>query len=102
MSAKAFVQQSDAYTVDAQDILRLPINTDEKGYPVSFGRMDRLDSDDNGYTMLLANNLNNSDPVIFKGIDAGLLDKYCDVFCDILNRTYGKEGYGFKSVRHIS
>ena len=34
MSAKAFVQQSDAYTVDARDILRLPINTDEKGYPV--------------------------------------------------------------------
>ena len=101
MSAKAFVQQSDAYTVDARDILRLPINTDEKGYPVSFGQMDRLDCMIIEDTMLLANNLNNSDPVIFKGIDAGLLDKYCDVFCDILNRTYGKEGYGFKSVRQI-
>jgi hypothetical protein len=100
-SSKTFVQQGDAYTIDAQDILRLPINIDEKGHPVPFeeiGNLEQIILDD---TSLLADNLNNSDVVIFKEIKIEFIYCYSKVFCEILNLTYQKGEYKFKPVRQI-
>lgn len=101
MSPKVFVQQSDAYTIDAQDILRMPINIDDNGYPIPFEMSNSLDNIVIEDTTLLSDNLNNSDSVIFKGINSTVLKNYCKLFCDILNFVYGKEEYRFIPVREI-
>jgi hypothetical protein len=100
-SSKTFVQQSDAYTIDAQDILRLPINVDEKGHPVLFEKIGSFEQMVLEDTSLLADNLNNSDSVIFKGINTKSICCYSKVFCEILNLTYQKGEYEFKPVRQI-
>ena len=100
-SSKAFVQQSDAYSIDAQDIMRLPINTDQSNYPILFEPMSNFDMVVMEDTTFLADNLNNSNSQIFKAINPDILFEYSEAFCEILNLAYENSNYLFISKRLI-
>lgn len=100
-SPKIFIQQSNSYTIDGNDILSLPINIDNEGYPIPFKQMDGIEKSVIEDTLLLSDNLNNSSSVIFNKINPNLLSNYCDAFCEILNLTYEDGEYKFRAIRQI-
>lgn len=100
-SPKVCVQQSDSYTIDANDVLNLPVNIDDNGHPVPFEPMSKIEKAVMEDTILLSENLNNSSSVIYNKISPTLLAEYCDTFCEILNLTYEEVEYKFLPVRLI-
>jgi hypothetical protein len=100
-SPKIYIQQSDSYTIDGNDILSLPINTDEEGNPISFEPMSNIEKVIMEDTALLSDNLNNPDSSIFKKIDTNTLFEYSEAFCEVLNLTYETNGYKFISTQQI-
>ncbi len=62
------------------------------------GNFEQVVLDD---TSLLADNINNSDSIIFKEINTESIYRYSEAFCEIINLTYEKSGYKFKPVRQI-
>lgn len=100
-SPKIFIQQNNSYTIDGNDILNLPINTDNEGYPIPFKQMDKIEQSVIEESLLLSDNLNNSSSVIFDKINPKLLSNYCDAFCEILNLIYENGTYKFRSIRQI-
>lgn len=100
-SPKIYIQQSDSYTIDGNDILNLPINTDKNGNLISFEQMGNVEKVVMEDTSFLSGNLNNPESLIFKKIDTNVLHKYSEAFCEILNLTYEVNGYKFKPIRQL-
>ncbi|GHT35615.1 type I endonuclease-methyltransferase fusion protein [Bacteroidia bacterium] len=100
-SPKIYIQQSDSYTIDGNDILSLPINIDEEGNPISFEPMSNIEKVIMEDTALLSDNLNDPDSSIFKKIDTNALFEYSEAFCEVLNLTYKTNGYKFISTQQI-
>ncbi len=100
-SSKVFIQQGNAYSIDAQDILRLPINLNKDGEPILFEEDSYFEKVIIEDASLWAENLNKSDSVIFKGIDYNTIHEYGKAFCEIINLTYEKGDYKFKPIRQI-
>lgn len=100
-SPKIYIQQSESYTIDGNDILSLPINIDEEGNPIPFEPMNNIEKVIMEDTALLSNNINDIDSPIFKRIDANVLFKYSKAFCEILNLAYKTNGCKFIPIRQI-
>jgi hypothetical protein len=100
-SPKIFIQQSDSYSIDGNDILNLPVNTDMNGNLIPFEQMSNIEKVVMEDTSFLSDSLNSSESLIFNKIDADILSGYSEAFCEILNLTYRKDGYEFKSVKQI-
>lgn len=100
-SPKIYIQQSDSYTVDGNDILNLPINTDKDGNPISFMNMDEIEKVVMEDTTFFSDNINNSESEIFKKIDESTISLYGKAFCEILNLTYKSGEYKFSLVRQL-
>lgn len=100
-SPKIYIQQSDSYTIDGNDILNLPINTDKEGNPILFEPMSKIEKVVMEDTTLLSDNLNNPESSIFKKIDTDALFQYGEAFCEVLNFVYETGGYKFISTQQI-
>ena len=100
-SPKIYIQQSNSYTIDGNDILNLPINTDKAGNPVAFSPLNSIEKVVMEDVSFLSENLNNSESLIFKKIDARILPKYGEAFCEVLNRTYETGEYKFRPIRQL-
>lgn len=100
-SPKIYIQQSDSYTVDGNDILNLPINTDKDGNPIPFMNMNEMEKVVMEDTTFLSENLNNSESKIFKKVDANVMPLYGEAFCEVLNLTYKSGEYKFRLVRQL-
>lgn len=102
-SPKIFIQQSNSYTVDGNDILNLPINTDKNGDLMPYEEMNIMDKAIMDDTNLLADNINNYESPIYNPIvsNSEILFEYSNAFCDILNMTYETGEYKFITSRQI-
>jgi hypothetical protein len=101
LSPKTFVQQGGGYSINRQDILNLPINTDDEMNIIPFQLTDHFDTIVIEDTELIAESLNKTCSVIFNSIDKNILSKYAEAFCEILNFTYETGKYKFKPIRQI-
>lgn len=100
-SPKIYIQQSDSYTIDGNDILNLPINTDSNGNIIPFEPMSNIERVVMEDTFLLSDNLNNPESLIFKKIDTDTLHQYCEAFCEVLNFTYETGEYKFRPILQV-
>lgn len=100
-SPKIYIQQSNSYTIDGNDILNLPINTDQDGTPIPFEQMGYIEQSVMEDTLLLSENLNNSSSIIYNKISPDILSSYSNAFCEILNLTYEEGKYKFLPIRQI-
>ena len=101
LSPKTFIQQGGGYSINRQDILNLPIDIDSEGNIVPFVLASHFENIIVEDTELIAENLNKTNSVIFNSINKSALSEYSEAFCEILNFTYKKEEYEFKSIRQV-
>ncbi len=101
LSPKTFVQQGGGYSINRQDILNLPIDIDKNGNISPFVLTNHFDNIVISETQLIAEDLNKTNSIIFKTIDKKILSEYSTAFCEILNLTYQKGKYEFKTIRKI-
>lgn len=100
-SSKIFIQQSGEFTIDSQDILKLPINTDEFGNPIPFEPVSQIEKAVFEDTEMMAQSLNKTTGPIFEDVSSDELKQYCIAFCEILNFVYKNGDYLFRPVRCI-
>lgn len=101
LSPKTFVQQGGGYSINRQDILNLPIDIDKEGNIIPFtqtGHFDNIVIED---IVLIAENLNKTNSIIFNSVSMEILSEYSEAFGEILNLIYKKGKYEFKPVRQI-
>ncbi|MBU7571234.1 MAG: N-6 DNA methylase, partial [Flavobacterium sp.] len=101
LSPKAYIQQGGGYSINLQDITKLPINLDSNGCIIPFPSFDLQEKILIEETELIASSLNKSNALIFKATDGSILEKYANTFCEILNFTYEKKDYKFRPVRQV-
>lgn len=98
---KIFVQQDDAYSIEARDIMKLPINLDSEGQPIPFPSMDSIKQAVIEDTELRIKYLNDIDSPLFEPVDKEAIDAFNEFFCRMMNYTYEKEGMKFRPIRRI-
>lgn len=100
-SSKTFVQQAGSFSVDANDILKLPINIDEKGNLISFpkvGKMEEVVFED---AKLIYKDFKTSSGELYKKVSNTNLRNYEKAFCEILNEIYALKQFRFRTTRRI-
>lgn len=100
-SSKIFIQQSGEFSIDSQDILSLPINTDTSGNPIPFEPMSHIEEAVFEDTELMAQCLNKTTGRLFNNATTNELTQYGTAFCDILNFVYENGDYQFRPIRCI-
>lgn len=101
LSSKIYMQQSGEYTIDAQDIMNLPINIDIQGNPVPFEKMSNIELTVWEDTELLAQSINKTTGPIFGNTTISQLEQYNSAFCDIINYVYEDNNFKFRPTRII-
>lgn len=101
LSPKTYIQQGGAYSINRQDILRLPLIFDQNNNLKSFKILDDFDKILIEDSELIADSLYKSDSIIYSKIDQEIVTSYAKIFCEILNFTYQQEDFKFRTVRQI-
>ena len=101
LSPKTYIQQGGGYSVNLQDIMNLPINIDKDENVISFYSESYLDNAVIADTILIAENLNKTNSIIFNSINDNILSDYSDIFCETLNLTYERDEYKFRPKRLV-
>ncbi|NOQ26802.1 MAG: N-6 DNA methylase [Bacteroidales bacterium] len=100
-SSKIFIQQSGRYTIDAQDIMNLPLKVDSQGNPVPFDEPSDMEKAVWEDTELLAQCINKTEGVLFDESSVNNLEEYASAFCEIMNFIYENGDYKFRLKRMI-
>tara|TARA_R110001592_G_scaffold43887_1_gene141886 strand:- start:2356 stop:5268 length:2913 start_codon:yes stop_codon:yes gene_type:complete len=100
-SSKTFVQQSGRYTIDAQDVMNLPLKIDENSNLVAFDNLSEIEKAIWDDTELLALSVNKTTGLLFKNATDFNLEQYSDAFCTVLNYVYEKGEYKFRHKRIV-
>lgn len=100
-SPKVYVQQAGGFTVDAKDIMNLPINLDINGNPIEFPKMEYIEKSVFEDINLVGDNMFDSSGLINKSIGISNIEMYGFAFCEILNFIYSDEDYSFRLLRRI-
>ena len=101
MSSKIFVQQSGRYSIDAQDIMNLPIKVDDQSNPEPFDELSDMEQAIWEDTELLAQCINKTTGVLFNQSTKEDFEKYASAFCEIINFIYENGNYKFRLKRMI-
>lgn len=101
-SPKIFVQQGGTgYTINKQDILQLPVNTDKIGNLVSFEPLSPVELAVMEETILIMANLDKENSKLFDTINDKVVCLFEEAFCQVINNVYEANGFGFRTVRRI-
>ena len=100
-SSKIFIQQSGEFSIDSQDILSLPINTDTSGNPIPFEPRSHIEQAVLEDTEMMAQCLNKTTGRLFDNVTINELIQYGSAFCEILNFVYENGDYQFRPTRCI-
>jgi hypothetical protein len=101
-SPKIFIQQGGTgYTINKQDILQLPVNTDEKGNLISFEPLNSIEMAVMEDTTLIISSIDKENSKLFDSINDKEVCLFEDAFCEVINNVYGAKGYKFRTVRRI-
>lgn len=101
ISSKVFVQQTGRYSIDAQDIMNLPLVVNSDDDPIPFedtGEMEKAVWND---AELLAQCMNKSSGILFQKTIKDDIDLYSASFCKVLNYIYENGSYIFRPIRII-
>lgn len=101
LSSKIYMQQSGEYTIDAQDIMNLPLQLNNTGSFVAFGELSEMESAVWNDTELLAQSINKTTGRLFENATDLDLEQYADAFCEVLNCIYKKGEYKFRPKRIV-
>lgn len=100
-SSKTFVQQSGRYTIDAQDIMNLPLKLDKTGSLIAYENLSKIERAVWNDTELLAQSINKTTGILFEKASDLNLRQYADAFCELLNCVYEKGEYKFRPKRIV-
>lgn len=100
-SPKAFVQQNNGYSIDADDFLRLPVNTDESGNIISFEPLNPVEMAVMEDSSLIMENIDKEDSKLFDSINDKEVCLFEEAFCEMINNVYEANGFKFRTVRRI-
>jgi hypothetical protein len=100
-SPKVFIQQNSGYSIDADDFLRLPVNTDESGKIIPFEPMSTSEMAVMEETTLIMSSIDKEDSKLFNSINDKEVCLFEETFCQVINDVYGTNGFKFTTVRRI-
>lgn len=100
-SSKIFVQQPGSYSIDAQDISNLPINTDKNNLPIPFTKRTNVEEAIFQDTKYISKNFKNILGGLYRRVEHDDLSKYENAFCEILNEIYAIGAFKFRVARRI-
>ncbi|WP_055437152.1 HsdM family class I SAM-dependent methyltransferase [Lacinutrix algicola] len=100
-SPKVYVQQAGGFTIDANDILELPIDVDSKGYPKPFKKQSDIERAVFEDINLIGENIFKSTGSINNTLNISEIEMYEFAFCEILNYVYEEKEYKFRPIRRI-
>jgi len=101
LSSKIFIQQSGEFTIDAQDIMNLPLKLDKDRNPVSFDEISEMEKAVWEDTELLAQSINKPIGKIFKNATNLDIEQYATAFCEVVNYVYENGDYKFQPKRIV-
>jgi hypothetical protein len=101
LSSKTFVQQSGQYTIDAQDVMNLPLKLDQDKNPVPFEKVSDMEKAVWDDTELLAKCINKTTGPLFNCATIKDLLQYAAAFCEVVNYVYENGEFKFKPKRII-
>ena len=100
-SAKAFVQQSGDFSIEADDILQLPIFLDDKNNPTEFPEISHIESAVWEDADLMADWLNGNSERLQDSVTLNEIKAFSNAFCEILNHIYDDGEFKFRLTRQI-
>lgn len=100
-SPKIYVQQAGGFTIDANDILELPMDVDSKGYPKAFKKQSDIERAVFEDINLIGENIFKSNGETNKSLNILEIEMYEFAFCEILNYVYEVKEYKFRPARRI-
>ncbi|MGQ7946762.1 HsdM family class I SAM-dependent methyltransferase [Flavobacterium sp. WC2509] len=101
LSSKIYMQQSGEYSIDAQDIMNLPLKLDAEGKLIAFDGLSEIENAVWDDTELLAQSINKTTGSLFNDATSLNLEKYSLAFCEIMNYLYENGDYKFRTKRII-
>ncbi|WP_346855569.1 N-6 DNA methylase [uncultured Draconibacterium sp.] len=100
-SSKTFIQQAGSYSIDANDVLQLPINVDEMNNLIPFPKVSAMEKIVFEDTKLFIEDFKNASGLFYTKVNKTRLDNYEKALCEILNEMFTVEKFKFRTTRKI-
>jgi Eco57I restriction-modification methylase len=101
LSSKIYMQQSGEYSLDAQDIMNLPLKINSRGNPVPFEEPSDMEKAIWEDTELLTQCIKKTTGLLFDEASNNNIEEYVSAFCEIMNFVYQNGDYKFRPKRII-